>query len=125
MTDYTQIPCFPASFQRVPPGLFGEAVASVVQAAGPMSDEQAMEIVEAVFGPLRLLSPPPDNFTACDHAYFRHEGGWRFCGKDHDGTDDPEFHRTADTEWYADNSDWRAFDPCSSWQTRDEGDSNE
>ena len=63
MTDYTKLPHFPiGEFQRVPEGLFGEAVASVIQAAGPMSDEQAMEIVEAVFGPLRLLSPPPDHY---------------------------------------------------------------
>ena len=120
MTDYNKVARFSGrEFHKVPEGLFGECLQSVIRAAGPLPDEKAMEIIEAVFGPLRLLSPPPDHYLPCDHAYFRFEGGWVFCAKDHSGDGpgeddgDPECHRSADgdVDWYSDDADDRAFDP--------------
>ena len=115
MTDYTKTPRFDVrTFRKVPEGFFGEAVGNVIQAAGPMDSQQAMKIVEAVFGPLLLLSPPPDHYMTCQHAYYRYEGGWVFCTKDHSHDDrDPHLHWTADgeTDWYSDSGDERAFDP--------------
>lgn len=115
-SDYTLIPYFKVDgLRKVSVGLFGEAMRNVISAAGPMSDEQALRIVEAVLGPLKLLSPPSNNFKPCGHAYFRYEGGWLFCAKDHDEDDgDPELHRTEDgeCEWYSDDADDRAFFPA-------------
>lgn len=116
MTDYRKIQQLDIStFQKVPEGLFGDAMAAVIREAGPMSDEEAMRIVEAVFGPLLLLPPPPLSFLLCGHAYAPVEGGWVFCAKDHSGDGDPEFHHSADgeVEWDSDERDERAFDP---WQ---------
>lgn len=118
--NYDETPFFKGeSLQRVPEQLFGDAVKMVIRTVGPMDDEQAMRIVEAVFGPLKLLSPidtVSDAYYAsvCDHSYFRYEGGWRWCIKDHDVEGgDPHYHEAEDgTSWESDDaSEFRAFGP--------------
>lgn len=118
MNNLESMPSFAGrSFLRVNEGLFGEAVKQVIRVAGPMDDEQAMRIVEAVCGPLRLL-PPVDDATdeyyrsVCNQRYFKYEGGWRFCIREHGADDDePEYHRSSDgTEWNSE-CDERAFGP--------------
>lgn len=93
--DYKDVPLFLSSqIQAVPEYLFAEAVRGVVRETG-CDDEQAMRVVEAVFGPLRLISPVAQDpeYTTCPYVYFAYEGGWKFCHKQHgvEG-EDPEFH---------------------------------
>jgi hypothetical protein len=129
MQNLNDVPYFEGrGFQRVPEFFFGEAVRMVIAEAGPMGNEEAMRIVEAVFGPLRLLSPVNEvseeyYSSTCGHRYFRYEGGWRHCVKEHDAQDgDPHAHRNYSdddecddaveyTEWMSNSNDDRAFAP--------------
>lgn len=115
MNDYRKLPRFRLTeLHRIYEGSFGEAVAGVTALIGPCTDEHAQRVVEAVLGPLKLVSPKPDHYGPCDHSYFTYEGGWHFCTKEHDPNDkdeDPEFHRSSAHEWYSDGCEDRAFGP--------------
>lgn len=96
--EYNNLPIFTAfEPRRLPEGLFAEAVCGVVRETG-CDDAQAMRVVEAVLGPLRLLPPPDsaadrDSIFGCPVAYSPETGGWFYCHKDHEFVgEDPEFH---------------------------------
>lgn len=114
---YEDLPLYTApDLRRLPEGLYGEAMASVIRVIGPCSDEEALKVVDAVLGPLRLVSPRPDYYNPCDHTRFTSEGTWHGCTKDHRREDgDPEFHfeKEGDSyvEWYEDDADGRSFSP--------------
>ncbi len=104
----------PTELSRLLEGYYGDAVAKVTAVVGPCSDEEAMKIVDAVLGPLKLVPPRPDFYTPCEHTRFTFEGTWHGCTKNHENTEecgDPEHHRDGTEEWYEDDGDGRSFSP--------------
>jgi hypothetical protein len=96
----------------LPEELYGEAVRAVIRLVEGCSDETAMEVVDAVLGPMKLVSPMPDFHTPCDHRRFTYEGVWLACERLHGaGDSDPEFHGSPADEWYEHDPDGRSFSP--------------
>lgn len=118
MTRYSDLPLYMSShMHRVPEHVYGEAVRNVHQLLGPLEDEEAMRIVDAVISPLRLVSPKPSpaDFTMCDHSYFTYAGQWLFCNVDHSDPDSGEHvHAGPDPDtqsWDDMDLTGRAFEP--------------
>lgn len=109
----------PKGLVRVSGELYGEAVASVMAVIGPCSDEDAMRVVDAVLGPLKLVSPMPEmtmSYAPCGHTRFTYKGEWHACTIEHDDDDDDgdlELHGNEETDWFAGNADGRSFAPKS------------
>lgn len=91
----------PETVVALPQYTYGELVVAVEHTAG-VETAAAEAIVCAVLGPLKLIPPLPDTYTACGHLLFSYEGEWHACIREHlpEDADIAEYHRASDgTEW--------------------------
>jgi hypothetical protein len=122
MRNLDEVPFLPDVFHRINESRFAEAMENVLQVVDGVDDDQAMRIVDAVLGPLLLISPPPHTSldSQCRHRYYHERDGWLFCTKDHGvPDDDPHAHRSEAQDWDSDMPKYnpRAFAPAKrSWQ---------
>lgn len=124
MKDLDKIKYLPSDFHRIGEQMFAEAMENVLQVVDGADDAQAQAIVDAVLGPLLLISPPPTTSpdSQCRHRYFHERDGWLFCTKDHEqSNDNPHVHLNEKhmTDWDDDMPEYnfRAFAPAKeSWR---------
>lgn len=113
MTERTTLSRLPVHgrerLARVPEQLYDEALRNVIRVSGPFSDEEAMKIVDAVLGPLKLVPPKPEHYELCDHARFTHGGQWLLCNEEHEEPDG--YHSMTHPDLEDGCEEWRAGDP--------------
>jgi hypothetical protein len=119
MRKLEDVPYLRGEFRRIDEATFGKAMENVFQMVDGVDEARAMAIVDAVIGPMLLISPPPgtDVNSECGHRYYHERRGWVFCTKNHGRKDDdPESHSNEESwlDWDSDMPEFfeRAFAPA-------------